>query len=249
MATLTPNLAVKDPGTRFSGGGGPPSRGGGGNGNGRGENGASDYRGRLRRARLGLIVGLTSLVMMFVGFTSAMLVRKGLPSFDPQTNTYTRDWVPIDLPWALLLVNTCILLASSITIEFARRDLARQVALAPISSIPGVSLGNEKRFPWLSATTILAFGFLVGQYLVWRVVRQRHFFVDTGPSSSFAYLLFITHVFHLIGGVIALGYVGVMSLLRRSMEVRRIAIDITAWYWHYVTFLWAYICVLFLIAR
>jgi cytochrome c oxidase subunit 3 len=249
MATVTPNLAVKYPRTRDTGGGAPPSFGGGGNGDSGGTNGASNYRERLRRARLGLIVGLTAVVMLFVGFTSALLFRKGLPSLDPQTNAYARDWVPIDLPWALLVVNTVVLLASSATMEFARRDIGRQVALAPVKSIPGVSLGDENRFPWLGSTVVLGLGFLAGQFLVWRVLREHHFFVYSGPSSSFAYLLLGTHAVHLAGGVIALIYAAATSLLHRPVEARRIVIDVAAWYWHFMALLWIYIFALFLIAR
>jgi cytochrome c oxidase subunit 3 len=248
MATVTPNLAVKYPRTRDTGGGGPPSHGGGGNGDSGSSNG-SDYRERLRRARLGLIVGLTAVVMMFVGFTSALLFRKGLPSLDAQTNTYTRDWVPINLPWALLAVNTVVLLASSVTMELARRDIGRQVALAPVKSIPGVSLGDERRFPWLGSTVVLGLGFLVGQFLVWRVLREHHFFVYSGPSSSFAYLLFGTHAVHLAGGVIALIYAATTSLLHRPVEARRIVIDVAGLYWHFMALLWIYIFALLMIAR
>jgi cytochrome c oxidase subunit III len=248
MATVTPNLAVKYPRTPDTGGT-PPSYGGGGNGDSNGGNGASDYRERLRRARLGLIIGLTAVVMMFVGFTSALLVRKGLPSLDPQTNTYARDWVPVNLPWVLLIVNTVVLLASSITMEFARRDIGRQVALAPVKSIPGISLGDERAFPWLGSTVILGLGFLAGQFLVWRVLREHHFFVYSGPSSSFAYLLFGTHAVHLAGGLIALIYAASTSLLHRPVEARRIVIDVAAWYWHFMALLWVYIFTLLLIAR
>jgi cytochrome c oxidase subunit 3 len=248
MATLSPNLAVKAPRTRDTGGGDPPSYGGGGNGD-RGNNGASDYGERLRRARLGLVIGLVAIVMLFVGFTSALLVRKGLPTFDQQTNTYSRDWVPINLPWTLLVVNTVVLLVSSVTTELARRDITRQAALAPVRSIPGVSLGDETRFPWLGSTVVLGLGFLVGQFLVWRVLHERHFFVNTGPSSSFAYLLLGTHAVHLAGGVIALGYAAATSLLDKPVEARRIVIDVAAWYWHFMAFLWIYIFAILLIAR
>jgi len=249
MATVTPNLAIRDPRSRDIGGGSPPSYGGGGNGDSGATNGPFSYGDRLRRARLGLVVGLVAVVMIFVGFTSVLLVRKGSPSLDPQTNTYARDWVPINLPWALLVVNTVVLLVSSITMEFARRDIARQVALAPVKSIPGVSLGDEKSFPWLGSTVVLGLGFLVGQLLVWQVLRDHHFFVNTGPSSSIAYVLFGTHALHLVGGVIALIYAAIASLLHRPLEARRIVIDVAAWYWHFMAFLWIYIFALLLIAR
>ena len=248
MAILSPNLVVKAPRSRDTGGGDPPSFGGGGNGN-RGGNGSSDYGERLRRARLGLVVGLTAVVMLFVGFTSALLVRRGLPTFDQQTNTYSRDWIPIQLPWTLLLINTGILLASTITIELARRDIARQMALEPVQSIPGVSLGDDKRFPWLSSTVVLGLGFLVGQFLVWRVLQQQHAFVNKNPSNSFTYLLLGTHAVHLAGGVITLVYAAATTLLDRPIESRRIVIDVAAWYWHFMSFLWIYIFVILLIAR
>jgi cytochrome c oxidase subunit 3 len=249
MATLSPNLAVRPPGTRDTGGGSPPFSGGGGNGNERDGNGWSDYGERLRRARLGLVVGLTAVVMLFVGFTSALLVRRGLPTFDQQTNTYSRDWIPIQLPWTLVVINTVVLLASSITMELARRDITRQAALAPVQSIPGVSLGDESRFPWLGSTVVLGLGFLVGQFLVWRVLQQQHAFVNKNPSNSFAYLLLGTHAVHLAGGVIALVYAAVTTLLYRPIEARRIVIDVAAWYWHFMAFLWIYIFAILLIAR
>jgi cytochrome c oxidase subunit 3 len=248
MATLSPNLVVKTPRSRDTGGGDPPSFGGGGNGN-RGGNGSSDYGERLRRARLGLVVGLTAVVMLFVGFTSALLVRRGLPTFDQQTNTYSRDWIPIQLPWTLLIINTGVLLASTIAMELARRDIARQMALAPIQSIPGVSLGDDKRFPWLGSTVVLGLGFLVGQFLVWRLFQQQHAFVNKNPSNSFTYLLLGTHAVHLAGGVIALVYAAATTLLDRPIESRRIVIDVAAWYWHFMGFLWMYIFAILLIAR
>ena len=64
-------------------------------------------------------------------------VGPGLPS-----DTYLQTWVPVRLPWAVLLANTAVLLLSTITIDLARRAITREAALAPIKSIPGVSLGN-----------------------------------------------------------------------------------------------------------
>jgi cytochrome c oxidase subunit III len=250
MSTLAPNLAIKVPGSRDAGGGSPPSYGGGGDGNDGASNGAFDYGERLRRARLGLVLGLTAVFMLFVGFTSALLVRKGLPSFDAQTNTYSRDWITLRLPWTLLMVNTFVLLLSSVTIEFARRAIARRAALAPVKSIPGVSLGDERGFPWLGMTVILGLGFLAGQLVLWDVLRSHSFFVNTSPSSSFTYLLFATHAIHLAGGIIALVYAGASAwLMHKPIEAQRIVVDVTAWYWHFMALLWIYILVLLMIVR
>src|SRR5256884_4326467 len=93
MATFS-TTAVEDP--RISLGDHdilPPIRGGGGD-DGSGP-GLPDYATRLRRARLGLLVALTPVLMLFVSFTSAYVVRQGLPTLDPRTNALVRDWIQI----------------------------------------------------------------------------------------------------------------------------------------------------------
>ena len=44
--------------------------------------------------------------MVFVSLTSAYIFRRGLPTFDGQSNSYVRDWGGVDLPWTLLAINT-----------------------------------------------------------------------------------------------------------------------------------------------
>src|SRR6267154_3177733 len=127
-----------------------PARGGGDDGSGLG---LPDYATRLRRARLGLLVALTPVLMLFVSFSSAYVVRQGLPTLDPRTNALVRDWIPITLP-KLLLLNTFVLLASSVSMELARRQIKGQVASLSLAD-PGVTAGDQVRMPWLSITTIL----------------------------------------------------------------------------------------------
>jgi cytochrome c oxidase subunit 3 len=234
MATLSSTVPVQ-----AGGGGGalPPVYGGGGDGS--GGDGYPDYGRRLRRARLGLAVALAPIFMFFVSIVSAYIVRQGLPTFDDRTSTYVHDWVPVQLPLALLLVNTGLLAMSSITAEAARRQITRQAALAPVRSIPGVSLGRESGFPWLTVTVLLGAGFLTGQWLAWRELADRGFYVATSASSSFVYLLTAAHGVHLAGGVIVLLYAVAVSLLHKPVEARRIVVDVTAWYWHFMFLLWA----------
>ncbi len=248
MASFTPTIPAPHPTTSRGKRGDLPPVVGGGDG-GRPDPGSPDYGARLRRARLGLAVALTPIGMLFVAFTSAYIVRQGLPTFDPNTNTVVHDWVPVQLPTLLFLVNTCVLLLSSVTIECARRQLARQVALEPVHSIPGVSLGRERKFPWLALTIVLGLCFLTGQWLAWRDLAARGFYVATGPSSSFVYLLTGAHAVHLLGGILALLAAGVSVLLNRPLASRRIVVDVTAWYWHFMALLWIYILALLEFAR
>jgi len=208
-----------------------------------------NYGARLRRARLGMICAIVTVSMVFVSLTSAYIVRRGLPTFDDSTRTYFRDWGAVQLPWVLLFINTAILLISSLSMEGARRQMARRAALAPVQSIPGVSLGDERSFPWLGVTVVLGFGFLIGQWMAWGELRARGFLVSTNPDSSFVYLLTAAHAVHLAGGIIALLWAGITSLLHRPVEGRRIVVDVASWYWHFMAVLWIYVFALLAFAR
>jgi len=246
MATYTPTSPIDHVGRGHK----PPAPPLGGGDDGRGGSGdIYNYGSRLRRARLGLACGIATVCMIFISLTSAYIVRQGLPTFSGETNTYVRDWGKTDLPWSLLGINTALLLVSSVTMEFARRQAARRAALAPVAGIPGVSLGNEKSFPWLGITVLLGIGFLAGQWLAWGELNARGFYVSTNPSSSFAFLLTITHAVHLTGGMIALLWAVRASLLNGPVEARRIVVDITAWYWHFMAVLWIYVFALLGFAR
>ena len=243
MATYTPTTPI-DEGRGHK----PPVPPSGGGDDGRGGN-VPDYGARLRRARLGLICAIVTVCMVFISLTSAYIVRQGLPTFDDASNSYVRDWGSVRLPWLLLAINTAVLLVSSLTMELARRNAARQAALAPLKSIPGISLGNENRFPWLGLTVLLGFGFLAGQWMAWGELHNGGYYINTNPSSSFAFLLTVTHAAHLAGGLIALLWAGSTSLLDRPVETRRIVVDITAWYWHFMAVLWIYIFALLGLAK
>jgi cytochrome c oxidase subunit 3 len=246
MSTLSPTITDFKTGHGGRGSAPPTSFGGGDDGQG---STGPNYGERLRRARLGLAVAITPIVMLFVSFTSAYIVRKGLPTLDETTGNYVRDWLSVNLPWTLLVVNTVILLVSSGTMELARRQITRQAALAPVRSIPGVSVGEERSFPWLNLTTILGLSFLIGQWLAWKELENRGFYLATSTSSSFVYLLTGMHALHLMGGIVALMYASVTSWLHRPVEARRIVVDVSAWYWHFMAILWIYIFALMGFAR
>ncbi|MBO0910667.1 MAG: heme-copper oxidase subunit III, partial [Acidobacteria bacterium] len=246
---LPPPIPVERPRPGQGGGGvHPPAHGGGGD-NGPGD-GSFDYGRRLYRARLGLILALTSISILFVTITVVfLLLRHGSLSLDPRTGNYVRQWVPIELPVGLLLLNTVVLLASSCTIEMARRSIAREMVLAPVRSIPGIALDRELAVPWLAITVTLGALFLVGQWAAWSGLERRGFHIFTGIPSPFFYILTGAHAVHLIGGLMVLVYAGLSSLFHRALEHRRIVIEIAAWYWHFMTVLWIYIFTLLEIGR
>src|SRR3954470_740752 len=77
---------------------------------------------RLRRYRLALALWIASIVMLFVGFSSAYVVRRGIPTYETVTGAYSATWEPLPLPIGLLIINTLLLIAASGSIELARRS-------------------------------------------------------------------------------------------------------------------------------
>jgi cytochrome c oxidase subunit 3 len=234
MATVTTSASVKTAQVLLAGCGRPAQH-------------ALDFAVRLRRARLGLIVALTAVVMIFVSYSSAYVVRQGLPTLDPSTGALVRDWLPLQLP-NFLLVNTLVLLVSTLTMELARRQAVRAGLASGIESHAATRTETDG-MPWLGLTAILGLSFLSGQWLVWRELAAAGFYVDTSPSSSFFYLLTGMHGIHLFGGILALLAAGAAALLRKSAASRGVVVDATAWYWHFMTVLWVYILCLLEFAR
>lgn len=170
-------------------------------------------------ARFGLWAFLGTVTMLFIGFTSAYIVRR--TAF---------DWRPLPAP-TLLWWNTAALLLSSATLEAARR---RRSAL----DLSGLRT-------WLGATGTLALLFVAGQFQAWRLLAALGFFLSSNPHSSFFYMLSGVHLLHLAGGL--LWFALVLLRLRgprfagpgagRSMSL-------FATYWHFLGLLWVYVLVL-----
>ena len=174
-----------------------------------------------QKYRIGMWVGLASILMLFVALTSAYIVR-GIPALGGGQS----DWVPLSMPRVLWLT-TAVLLLSSVSIELARRALKH---------------GEYERFKrWISVTTICGVAFLVGQVMAWQQLVSQGVYINSHPHSSFFYLLTSLHGVHLLGGVIALGYVTVAALRMRISFKRRAAVDVTAIYWHFMDGLWIYL--------
>jgi len=237
---VSPAAPVKSPtGGRNGGRIDPPCHGGGGDS--RTGDGSPDYGEKLLRARAGLAFVIAPILAVFVVLTVVYLLRQRTIAFDQNSQAYIRHWLIVNLPARLLLLNTFVLLFSSLTVEMARRQLKRETALAPVRSIPGVSLGHEYRIPWLGFTVVLGLAFLAGQFLAWHELAARGFGMARSTSSFFVYLLTATHAVHLAAGLLVLFYAQAIVFLHNPPEHRHIVVDVTAWYWHFMALLWVYI--------
>ncbi|MGA2903815.1 MAG: cytochrome c oxidase subunit 3, partial [Candidatus Korobacteraceae bacterium] len=216
--------SIPAPRTAPGGGGrGPAANWPGGWGGGGGRGGGDDqpsYSERLKRYRLGLMLGLSSVVMLFVSFTTAYVVRKAGAAWDPAHNDYVSNWMPLTLPIRILLCNTLVLVLSSASLEVARRRAAEDVALAPIAGIPGIRVDDNLALRWVWTTVLLGLGFLAGQVYAWHVLERNNITFASNASSSFFFILTGVHAVHLLGGILALLYAGVTNWLHKPPETR-----------------------------
>jgi cytochrome c oxidase subunit 3 len=224
----------------------PPRYGGGGRGQ---DPNAPGYYERRRRYRMAVALGLLSVITIFVVLTVAFVFLQRQTHWDPRLHAYYRHWLPLPLPVGLLWTNTILLLASSCTLELARRTLMHRAVTAPLADIPGVAPAADHSLPWLGATVLLGSGFLAGQLAAWQRVRDAGFHLTTAFSSSFFYVLTAAHGLHLTGGILVLLYATVTAAFSRALIRRRLVVDAAAWYWHAMAGLWLYLFALLYFAK
>ncbi|MGA8153633.1 MAG: cytochrome c oxidase subunit 3 [Terriglobales bacterium] len=170
----------------------------------------------------GIWVVLASITMTFAAFTSALIVRQGSAP----------DWRHLTLP-PILYLNTLVLLASSVSLEVARRRVG--------AFMTGRRDQGADPARWLYITLSLGLLFVAGQYAAWLQLRAQGVFLATNPNSSFFYVLTGIHAVHVSGGLG--GLVRVIRRLHKSI-LRKSTLDATSRYWHFMDALWVYLLVL-----
>jgi cytochrome c oxidase subunit III len=182
-------------------------------------------------SQTGVWVAVSAIAMSFAALTSALVVRQGSGA----------DWARFALP-RILYLDTAILIASSYTLELARKRFAAGVAAlrAEPSTQPAAALRASGLY-WLNITLTLGLFFVVGQVLAWQRLASQGLFLATSPSSSFFYVLTALHGLHLLGGVLGLIYVGYR--LRHNARNAQTSLGTAAVYWHFVDLLWVYLLI------
>jgi cytochrome c oxidase subunit 3 len=165
-------------------------------------------------ALFGLWAFLGTVSMLFIGFTSAYLIRRT-----------SADWVRLSPPW-ILWWNTAALLGSSLTLEAARKRL-RDWDLRGL-------------FPWVAATGFLGILFLAGQVAAWRKLAAQGVFLASNPHSSFFYVLTGLHGVHLLGGLAWFAVV-LVQVRRLALTPGEDGLRLFATYWHFLAGLWVYL--------
>lgn len=137
------------------------------------------------------------------------------------------EWQPFNLPYQVYF-STLLILASSLTYSFAQRAIKFNE--------------HQKSKNWLLATTALGGMFISSQILAWWALAGRGLYMQKNPYAAFFYIMTALHAVHVLGGIIALGYVVLQNWpaveAEKVLERRREIAGAVGWYWHFMGGLW-----------
>lgn len=176
------------------------------------------YQIRLKTTKSLLWVGMASIVMVFIGLTSAYIVRQE-----------EGQWLMFDLPM-MFGVSTLVILLSSVTMVWAVRS-------AKSNNIQGVKMG-------LLSTLVLGVLFAISQFMAWQeLVDIGVFFAGKQSNASGSYLYVISglHLAHLVVGILSLIYTFVLATQGAYNSERKLGLEVCALYWHFLDALWVYL--------
>ncbi len=167
---------------------------------------------------------LVSSIMLFAGFTSAYIVRRG-----------EGEWVVFELP-IMFMLNTGVVVLSSVFMQWAyiaaKKDELNQTKIG------------------LGLAIVLGILFCIMQYWGWsQMVYNSIYFGFANPSGSFVYVITGLHMAHVIIGILYLVIIFIQTFRFKvhKKAIRGIAMCNT--YWHFVGILWIYLYVFLLLNR
>jgi cytochrome c oxidase subunit 3 len=123
-----------------------------------------------------------------------------------------------------LWINTGVLMLSSAALQWTRGAADRQDAR-------GLRIG-------VLAAAGAALAFVAGQLLAWRQLSASGYFLASNPASSFFYLITGLHALHLLGGLAALGFVGMRVRNGRDPGRLQLSLELCSMYWDFLLLVW-----------
>lgn len=172
-----------------------------------------------RARKMMLWFGMVSLLMGFVGWTSAYIVSSS-----------REDWVEdIRLP-SSFLISTIIIIISSFTYRSAEKSISRDEP--------------KQGAKWLFVTMGLGIAFIVLQFNGFsQMIGQGYYF--TGPTSSikmsYVFLIAAVHIVHVVAGLVTLSVVMFNHLKNKYSSKEMLGVELGATFWHFLDILWVYL--------
>jgi len=165
---------------------------------------------------------LASELMFFSGFFGTFIVLRN-------TNYATFGEGSAHLSWPLALVNTFILIGSSLTMALCIYNLEKH---------------NVKLFRLFMGLTIMGgFGFLIVKYIEYSAKWHDGLFPGQEHHTiffSFYFLMTGFHALHVVGGMIPMAFMFFKSYTKKGYPYPA-KVETLGLYWHFVDLMWIFI--------
>ena len=174
---------------------------------------------KVKRAHSSLLMfGIFSIVMLFAGLTSAYIVSKG---------SLGSSWDVIKLP-TVFLISTLLIFGSSFFAWLAIKECIKDNMIV------------FKK--WLVLTIFFGVSFGVCQFFGWsQLVSEGKYLSGNNVSASYIYLLTVTHLAHVFGGIIALLFIYFRAINNRYSSNNFHPVKLAIRFWHFLALLWLYL--------
>ena len=180
-------------------------------------------RKKIHPHKYSLWIAMGSITMMFIGFTSAYVVKRS------QAN-----WITFQLP-SIFYVSTAMIMLSSVTVQLAVKQFKER---------------HMQRYKQLiTLTSLLGIAFAVCQWMGFSEMAHKGLPLDGPASASFIYVIVSVHLLHVLGGVVALLVLFGRAFRTNVRTYSPVPIEVAATYWHFVDGLWIYLLIFLSIAR
>jgi len=174
------------------------------------------HKPKIATGKVLLWLGIGSIVMIFAGLTSGLIVREA-----------EGNWISIVMPPAFYF-STAVILLSSLTMQGA------------VMAIKKNNFNSSKTY--LIITLGLGLAFIFSQFLGYNsLVNQGVFFTGGTASASFFYAITGLHLAHLLGGLLSLIYVNGKTIMGKYNADNYLGMSLCGMYWHFLDGLWIYL--------
>jgi cytochrome c oxidase subunit 3 len=177
-------------------------------------------RKRLHPHKFNLWLGIGSILMMFAGLTSAVIVKRN-----------QADWKGFSLP-TIFWYSTAVLLLTSLTMQMAQRAFKERLM--------------RKYRSLVTLTVVGGVIFISLQIRGFEELWAQNLHLNNSVAASFLYIIFGLHAVHVLGGIIALLILFFRAFSTRSRNYSPVPVEIVSTYWHFVDLLWLYVLFFFL---
>ncbi|HRD57062.1 MAG TPA: heme-copper oxidase subunit III [Ferruginibacter sp.] len=176
---------------------------------------ATEQKNRIHPYKFNLWVAIGSMMMMFAGLTSAVIVKRN-----------QAGWAGFEIP-TLFWISTIVILLSSITMVMAVKAFKER--------------NIKKHRSFFVITLLLGITFVALQIVGFIQLTAQGFSLNSNVAYSFLYVIVGVHALHVLGGIIALIVMNIKGYSNKVKQYSAAPIEVMGIYWHFVDVLWLYL--------